>query len=97
MELEWDVAKAKANFKAHGVSFELAKTVFKDVFAMERLDDRINYGEERFIVIGMADGRVLLFVAFTERDGRIRIISARRATQHEQNDYFEQNTSTDVQ
>lgn len=79
------------------MSFELAKTVFKDVFAMERLDDRINNGEDRFIVIGMADGRVLLFVAFTERDGRIRIISARRATQHEQNDYFEQNASTDVQ
>ncbi len=97
MEFEWDVAKAKANFKAHGVSFELAKTVFKDVFAMERLDDRISYGEERFIVIGMAEGRVLLFVAFTERDERIRIISARRATQHEQSDYFEQNASTDVQ
>jgi uncharacterized DUF497 family protein len=43
-----------------------------------------------------AGGQVLLFVAYTERSERIRIISARRATQHEEDDYFEQNASTDV-
>jgi len=96
LDFEWDEAKAKANFNAHGVSFELAKKVFKDVFAIERLDDRKDYGEERFVIIGMADGQVLLFVAYTERSERIRIISARRATQHEEDDYFEQNASTDV-
>jgi uncharacterized DUF497 family protein len=93
LDFEWDEAKAKANFNAHGVSFELAKKVFKDVFAIEGLDDRKDYGEERFVIIGMAGGQVLLFVAYTER---IRIISARRATQHEEDDYFEQNASTDV-
>ena len=43
------------------------------------------------VIIGMAEGHVLLFVAYTEREDRIRIISARRVTQHEQDDYFRQN------
>jgi uncharacterized DUF497 family protein len=62
-------------------------------FAIERLDDREDYGEARFVVIGMAEGNVLLFVAYTERKSNecIRIISARRATQDEQDDYFRQN------
>ena len=67
LEFEWHNAKAEANLRAHGVSFELAKTVFKDPFAIERLDDRADYGEVRFVVIGMADGNILLFVAYTER------------------------------
>ncbi len=96
LAFEWDDAKARANYKAHGVSFELAATVFKDVFATERLDDRKDYGEERFIILGMAERQVVLFVAYTERNEDIRIISARRATQHEQDDYFGQNASTDV-
>ena len=58
--------------QAHGVSFELAKTVFKDPFAIERLDDREDYGEERFVIIGMAEGHVLRFAAYTEREGRLR-------------------------
>ncbi len=92
LEFEWHDAKATANLKAHGVSFELAKTVFKDPFAIERLDDREDYGEERYILIGMAEGHTLLFVAYTERRKRIRIISARTVTQNEQDDYFRQNT-----
>jgi hypothetical protein len=91
LEFEWHDAKAEANLQAHGVSFELAKTVFKDPFAIERLDDREDYGEERLVTIGMAEGHVLLFVAYTEREDRIRIISARRVTQHEQDDYYRQN------
>jgi uncharacterized protein len=91
VKFEWHNAKAEANINAHGVSFELAKSVFKDPFAIERLDDREDYGEERFIIVGMAEEKVLLFVAYTERKERIRIISARRATQYEQDDYFKQN------
>jgi uncharacterized DUF497 family protein len=91
LKFEWDDAKAQANLGAHGVSFDLVKTVFKDPFAIERLDDREDYGEERFVIIGRAEGNVLLFVAFTEREERIRVISARRATQYEQDNYFEQN------
>ena len=91
LEFEWHRAKAEANLRTHGVSFGLAETVFKDPFAIELVDDREDYGEERFVIVGMAQGHVLLFVAYTEREGRIRIISARRATQHEQDEYFRQN------
>jgi uncharacterized protein len=85
--------KAEANLCAHGVSFDLAKTVFKDPFAIERRDDREDYGEERFVIIGMAEGNLLLFVAYTERKNNesIRLISARRATPYEQDDYFQKN------
>jgi uncharacterized DUF497 family protein len=54
------------------------------------LDDREDYGEDRFILIGTAEG-VLLTVVYSERSGRFRIISARHATKHEQNDYFTDN------
>jgi len=91
LQFEWHNVKAEANFRAHGVSFDLAKTVFNDPFAIERLDDREDYGEARFVMIGMAEGNILLFVAYAEREQRIRIISARRATQYEQDDYFQQN------
>jgi uncharacterized protein len=90
LEFEWHQAKAEANLQAHGVSFDLAKTVFKDPLAVERLDDREDYGEERFVIVGMAEGGVVLFVAYTEREGHMRIISARRATQNEQDDYIQQ-------
>ena len=92
LEFEWHAAKAEANFRTHGVAFELAKTVFKDPCAVEFLDDRRDYGEERFVIIGMAERRVLLFVAFTEREQRIRIISARKATKNEENYYFKENS-----
>ena len=92
MEFEWHDAKAEANLQAHGVSFDVAKTVFKDPFAIERMDDREDYGEARFVLIGMAEGNAVLFVAFTEREDRIRIISARRATQNEEADYTQQNS-----
>jgi uncharacterized DUF497 family protein len=92
LQFEWHGAKAEANLQAHGVSFDLAKTVFKDPFAIERLDDREDYGEARFVLIGMAEGNVVLFVAYTGREDLIRIISARRATQNEQDDYFRQNS-----
>ena len=88
---EWDDKKAAQNYAIHGVSFELATHVFRDPFAIERLDDRVDYGEDRFIVIGLAAGLVL-YVVYTEREGRIRLISVRRATKHEQDDYFAQNS-----
>ena len=68
---EWDEAKGAENDAKHGVSFETATEVFSDPFAVERLDDREDYGEDRFILIGFAEGTVLT-VVYTERDGRIR-------------------------
>jgi uncharacterized DUF497 family protein len=91
LEFEWHEAKAEANLRSHGVSFELACTIFRDPFAIERMDDREDYGEDRFVIIGMAEGSLMLFVAYTEREERIRIISARRALPNEQEDYFQQN------
>jgi uncharacterized protein len=90
-DFEWDEAKATENYAKHGVSFELATKVFKDPFAIERLDDREDYGEDRFILIGTAEGTVLT-VVYTERNSRIRLISARQATKREQDDYFTENS-----
>jgi uncharacterized protein len=90
-EFQWDDAKAAQNYAKHGVSFEAAKAVFKDPFAIEYLDDREDYGEERFIIIGLVESR-LLFVAYTMRDEVIRIISARAAVPFEKREYHEQNT-----
>jgi uncharacterized DUF497 family protein len=89
-EFEWDDAKAAQNFADHGVSFEAAKRVLKDPFAIERLDDREDYGEDRYVVIGMVDDHVLC-VTYTLRNGHIRIISARGAEPHERRRYHEDN------
>ena len=86
---EWDDEKASANLLKHGVSFEIATGVFKDPFALELLDDRGKYDEVRLITLGMVDG-VVLYVVSTERNGRLRLISARRATRQEQDGYFTQ-------
>jgi uncharacterized protein len=87
---EWDDAKALANLAKHGVSFETASAVFNDPFAVEREDDRMDYGEQRFNIIGMVDGR-LLFVAYTLRGDIIRIISARGAEPFERRLYYDDN------
>lgn len=88
---EWDEAKAAKNYAKHGVTFEAARDVFKDPFAIEQIDDRKDYGEERFIIIGMVSARVLT-VVYTMRGESIRIISARGAEPYEQRQYHEQNT-----
>lgn len=89
-ELEWDDNKAASNIEKHGVSFEEARAVFRDPFAIELLDDRMDYGEERYILLGMAHGSVLV-VVYTERQSRNRIISARKAEPNEQKFYYEKN------
>jgi uncharacterized DUF497 family protein len=82
--------KAAENYAKHGVGFESAKRVFEDAFAIERVDDREDYGEERFNILGMVEGR-LLFVSYTMRNAIIRIISARGAEPHEKRKYHEEN------
>jgi hypothetical protein len=61
-EFEWDDLKSKSNFDKHGVSFEHARLVFADPFAVGGIDDREDYGEVRYNTSGMAQG-TLLFVA----------------------------------
>jgi uncharacterized protein len=89
MDFEWDPNKAAANLAKHGVDFEVVKDVFFDRIALFEPDDS-EPGEERWRIIGLAQGRVY-FVVFTERNNDVkRIISARKATKREQRDYFGQ-------
>ena len=87
---QWNDDKAASNFVKHGVRFEVARDVFKDPFAIEFADDREDYGEDQFLLIGVA-GRRLLVVVYTMRDERIRLISARGAQPYEQPLYHEDN------
>ena len=84
----WDDDKASQNVAKHGVSFEAARAVFSDPFAIEWVggDD----DELRFVVLGMAEVR-LLFVIYTMRDEVIRLISARLAMPHERRRYHDDN------
>jgi len=89
-EFEWDDEKATSNAAKHGVTFKQACSVFRDPFAIELLDDREDYNEDRYILIGMSASN-LLVVVHTERDNRNRIISARKAEPTERRFYHEQN------
>jgi uncharacterized protein len=90
-EFEWDDRKAAANARKHAVTFEMARDVFKDPFAIDELDERADYGEQRSVITGMVEGR-LLTVAYTMRGERIRIITARGAEPYEQRRYHEENS-----
>ena len=81
---EWDDAKAADNVVKHNLTFAEARPVFDDPGAVTYPDD--DPDEDREITIGYA-GDLLLFVVSTERDGRTRIISARRATRAEKRRY----------
>ncbi len=85
IKFEWDSAKATANIKKHGVSFEEAQSAFYDEFAVQFFDDDHSSDEERFLLLGMSTESRLLIVAHCEREAGhvIRIISARKATKHE--------------
>ncbi len=91
-EFEWDAAKAESNFEKHGVSFEAARGVFDDVFAFESCDFDSEPGEIRYVITGMVND-VILKVVYTERGGRLRMISARKATKHEQTEYYRSQTA----
>jgi len=88
---EWDDEKETVSIRNHGVSFYDAVLAFRDPFAFEEIDDRENYGEERINLIGMSGDR-MLHVTYTEREDRIRIISARRAEYYEREDYQRENS-----
>ncbi|MCZ7485781.1 BrnT family toxin [Rhizobium rhizogenes] len=85
---EWDAHKASANLAKHGVSFESARSVFDDPFAVDIEDRSANYGEIRRRIVGLGNG-LLLTIIYTERSETIRIISARKATRVERKEYDE--------
>ncbi len=88
MEFEWDEAKRLANLGKHGIDFTDVIAMF-DGDTITVKDDRYSYREQRFVSFGLLQGRVVA-VVYTERDDRVRIISARKATQYEQRTYFAQ-------
>ena len=90
IDFEWDPRKAALNLRDHKVSFEQAAIAWRDPFAVEWIDEREDYGEERLALLGIY-GREVLYVAYTERGDKIRIISARRAETYEQDGYYRQN------
>jgi len=88
VQYEWDNRKAADNLRKHGVDFADAITALEDPNRLEEIDTQFTYDEERMQVIGMAH-RDVLFVVVTVRDDDIcRIISARKATRHEQDRYY---------
>ncbi len=89
MVFKWDSKKAKANLDKHGVTFEEASTVFYDPLAKLGHDPDHSEQEDRFILIGHSQRNNLLFVVhvYKESENIIRIISARKATKKEKNDF----------
>jgi uncharacterized protein len=86
MTFEWDEAKNRANVRKHGFHFAEAEEMFRGALLV-RPDTSEDYGEARWIGIGMIQGRVAL-VAFAERPrDTIRIISLRKADHEERKDY----------
>lgn len=86
---EWDPAKALSNLRKHGVSFDEATGVFGDPLALDIHDPLHSDDEDRFVIIGTSLRGRLLVVVFTERNDRIRLISARKATPRERKTYEE--------
>ncbi|MGD1928315.1 MAG: BrnT family toxin [Leptolyngbyaceae cyanobacterium] len=72
MRFEWDLSKAAANLKKHGVSFKEARTVFENPLAVIFDDEAHSAEERREIIIGHSQQNRLLLVAFSERSNRIR-------------------------
>jgi len=85
----WDASKARSNFIKHRVSFWEARTIFEDPLARIHDDAVHSERERREIIVGHSGRGRLLLVSFTERGGAIRLVSARRATRHERQDYEE--------
>ena len=89
IKFEWDSVKAETNIRKHKVSFEEAKSVFYDEFAIQFFDEENSVSEDRFLMLGMSNESRTLIVSHCERDkgNTIRIISARKATKNERKFY----------
>jgi uncharacterized DUF497 family protein len=91
LRFDWDPRKAAANLQKHRVSFEEAQTAFLDEDGLVIQDPDHSEAEDRFILLGLSAGIRVLFVCHCVRESGslIRIISARRANRHEQDQYHE--------
>jgi uncharacterized DUF497 family protein len=86
MKFEWDEGKNQTNLIKHGFDFTDAYRIFNLPMVVE-LDERENYREDRFVAIGLLDGRVVVIVYTEPDDQTIRIISLRKALSYEQKSY----------
>ena len=84
---EWDSVKAESNERKHGVAFPEAGTVFNDELALTFFDPAHSVDENRYVTIGRSATGRLLVAAHTQRGARIRLISAREATDNERRRY----------
>ena len=87
LEFEWDSIKSAANRRKHGVAFDEASSVFGDPLSVTIDDVGHSKVEDRFVIIGRSVGNRLLVVVYTEREDRLRLISARVATPQEARAY----------
>jgi uncharacterized protein len=88
VQYEWDTGKATANLRKHGADFVDAIAALEDAHRLEEIDARFTYDEERIQVIGMAHGKTLFVVVTLPGEDTCGIISARKATRHEQDRYY---------
>jgi len=84
---EWDQNKEAKNIRKHKVSFDEAATIFDDPMFITVIDEEHSIDEQRYITIGLSTYGQLLMVAHTDRQGKIRLISARKATKKEEKLY----------
>ncbi len=88
MPFDWDEAKNSANMLKHGIRFEEACLIFHG-HVLTSIDGRFDYGEIRYVSIGQIRGVVTVVLVHTDRDGIIRIISARLANRREKRKYHD--------
>jgi uncharacterized DUF497 family protein len=93
-EFDWDPVEARQNLQKHGVSFERAARIFLDPFAISIFDEKHTETEDRWITIGSEANEVLLVVVHAFRNvdtenALVRVISARKATKEEVQQYHE--------
>jgi uncharacterized DUF497 family protein len=87
VQFEWDTGKAHENLAKHNVSFDEAATVFGDPLAVTIDDPDHSDDEQRFLTTGLSSHGRLIIAAHTDRDGRVRIITAREVTARERRQY----------
>jgi uncharacterized DUF497 family protein len=87
MDFEWDKDKARTNHSKHGVSFFEAREAFGDELSLTVTDPDHSIDEDRYLIFGQSVAGRHLVAAYTERNGRIRIISAREMTPRERKAY----------
>ena len=94
LKFEWDTEKDKANLKKHGISFNEARSVFYDEYAIQFFDPDHSDTEDRFILLGISNllNNLVVCHCFREEETVIRIISARKAAAEEEQVYWSSRT-----